>query len=182
MSSTVPPSASATDPRPIVQDQAFGIVPIFAPTDSPQARWEVGDRPDVATFQYLLIQHHAGHWAFPKGHADPGETPLQTAQREFEEETGIRDYTVIPTISFTERYEFLKPKKDRLVQKTVTYFPAWVHTQTVALQASEIQNHAWLDFERAIAQINYEANRAVLHQVRAFFQSPNIPTTTLELR
>lgn len=170
MSST--PSPSAADLRPIVQDQAFGIVPIYVPTGaSPDGGGDRRDvtRHDVAQFQYLLIQHHAGHWAFPKGHADPGETPLQTAQREFEEETGIRAYTVIPEVSFTECYEFLKPKKDRLVQKTVTYFPAWVHTQTVDLQASEIQNHAWLDFEGAIAQINYAANREVLRQVQAFF-------------
>ena len=37
---------------------------------------------------FLLIQHQAGHWAFPKGHANPGESPAETARREFAEETG----------------------------------------------------------------------------------------------
>ena len=34
------------------------------------------------TRQFLLIQHKAGHWAFPKGHPEAGETNLQTARRE----------------------------------------------------------------------------------------------------
>ena len=32
----------------------------------------------------------AGAWTIPKGEVDPGEDPLATARREFEEETGIR--------------------------------------------------------------------------------------------
>jgi mutator protein MutT len=31
----------------------------------------------------------AGHWVFPGGRADPGETPLETALREAEEEIGL---------------------------------------------------------------------------------------------
>lgn len=38
--------------------------------------------------QFLLMEH-ARRWDLPKGHVDPGETELQCALREFEEETGI---------------------------------------------------------------------------------------------
>ena len=38
--------------------------------------------------QFLLMEH-ARSWDLPKGHVDPGETELQCALREFEEETGI---------------------------------------------------------------------------------------------
>lgn len=32
----------------------------------------------------------AGAWSIPKGELDPGESPLDAAQREFQEETGFR--------------------------------------------------------------------------------------------
>lgn len=42
----------------------------------------------------LLIERgwdpYAGRWALPGGHVDPGETSLQAAVRELEEEAGIR--------------------------------------------------------------------------------------------
>ena len=40
----------------------------------------------------LLLCHATGtwHWDIPKGGSEPGETPLQSAQRETLEETGLR--------------------------------------------------------------------------------------------
>ena len=53
---------------------SFGIVPLQCVNE----QWQV-----------LLVQHQAGHWAFPKGHAEIGEEPKQTAERELLEETGL---------------------------------------------------------------------------------------------
>jgi ADP-ribose pyrophosphatase len=46
---------------------------------------------DTADHQWLLmIEREDGYgWALPGGHADPGETPTQTAIRELAEETGL---------------------------------------------------------------------------------------------
>ncbi len=101
----------------IAQDEAFGIVPIL---------------PEDTTYKFLLIQHHAGHWGFPKGHADPGESPLQAACREFVEETGISDYRVLDGASFLEKYTFMRRRQK--FEKTVLYFPALVHSATVHCQ------------------------------------------------
>lgn len=39
---------------------------------------------------FLLIRHvNGGHWAFPKGHMEPGESEEETAIREIREETGL---------------------------------------------------------------------------------------------
>jgi len=40
--------------------------------------------------RYLLLRVY-GYWDFPKGQVEPGETPLQAAIREVEEETGLTD-------------------------------------------------------------------------------------------
>ncbi|MBW4654498.1 MAG: NUDIX domain-containing protein [Kaiparowitsia implicata GSE-PSE-MK54-09C] len=138
------------DMAEVVKDEAFGIVPIW--------RHLEGDR-------ILLIQHHAGHWGFPKGHADPGETAIATACREFEEETGIREYQLIPeTPSFTERYGFRNGGKR--VEKSVTYFVAEVRSPDVIPQAAEIRDHAWLPYEAALERITFDQARLLLGRVR----------------
>nr|WP_075290445.1 NUDIX hydrolase [Pararhizobium arenae] len=69
--------------------------------------------------RYLLVRRanppSADMYAFPGGRAEPGETPAQTALREFEEETGIvarnarlfATYDLPPRASDDERHFFL---------------------------------------------------------------------------
>lgn len=52
----------------------------------------------------LLIRHQNGSWVFPKGHIDAGETALQTALREVEEEAGIDSSCPDPALVFTTSY------------------------------------------------------------------------------
>ena len=40
--------------------------------------------------KYLLLHYTPGHWDFPKGKQEIGETEEQAASREIEEETGIK--------------------------------------------------------------------------------------------
>ncbi|MBE9186505.1 NUDIX domain-containing protein [Microcoleus sp. LEGE 07076] len=148
-----------------MKDDAFGIVPVFS--------------RDADT-SFLLIQHQAGHWAFPKGHAEPGESALETAKRELEEETGIRDYEVLEEPSFVEHYSFVQEsaptsvkhyafaKQGEVIEKTVTYFVAFVNSMDVVLQVEEVQNSAWISFEEAINLISFEGNRGILREVKAY--------------
>src|SRR3989344_321242 len=46
---------------------------------------------------YLLLHYPSGHFDFPKGHVEAGETEEMTLRRETDEETGIRDLKVFPT-------------------------------------------------------------------------------------
>ncbi len=131
-----------------MKDEAFGIVPIL--------RQEDGEK-------FLLIQHHAGHWGFPKGHADPGETAIAAARREFEEETGITAYELLGETSFAEEYSFIRHKIN--VRKTVTYFPAVVTSDVVTCQAKEIKDYAWLPYEAAVKKITFSPARQLLVQV-----------------
>jgi ubiquinone/menaquinone biosynthesis C-methylase UbiE len=39
--------------------------------------------------RYLMVRHSIRAWEFPGGHAEGNETPLETAKREFFEETGL---------------------------------------------------------------------------------------------
>lgn len=136
-------------------DASFGIVPILMTDSGPH---------------FLLIQHHAGHWAFPKGHPEGEETPIQTACREFEEETGVQgEYRVEPAVSFVEQYHFTR--HGRIVRKTVQYFPGWVTNPKVSPQEEEISNIAWLDYAAARRRITHKASRAILDDAMQYVRT-----------
>jgi 8-oxo-dGTP pyrophosphatase MutT (NUDIX family) len=42
----------------------------------------------------LLLQKHNKKWTFPGGHTEIGETPIQTATRECEEELGVLPFNI----------------------------------------------------------------------------------------
>lgn len=136
------------------KDEAFGIIPILQESDR---------------HQFLLIQHHAGHWGFPKGHADPGESALEAACREFIEETGIADYALLEGVSFSEQYFFTR--QGQKFQKTVLYFPAMVLSPTVQCQQEEIRSYAWLDYDRAIALMSFNGGKQVLTEAHRYLLS-----------
>lgn len=106
-------------------DVSYGIVPL---------RWVKGG------WQVLLVKHGNGHWAFPKGHADPGEEPHATATRELREETGLEIVQFWDTPHLEEKYIFRW--KGEFVSKTVMYFPAEVQGDVV-IQANEISDFKW---------------------------------------
>ncbi|TAF56385.1 MAG: NUDIX domain-containing protein [Oscillatoriales cyanobacterium] len=152
-------TTNAQPNKPIENDAAFGIVPIFSPT--------IATIEDVEMFEYLVVQHHAGHWGFPKGHAKPNEAPQESACREFIEETGIEatEFVLLPGSPFQERYRIEKRK--RTIDKTVTYFPARVWTQTVTVQPDEIQAYAWGNYRATWERLTYDPIKQVLQEVRA---------------
>ena len=48
-----------------------------------------GEAAFLLTRRAAKLRAHAGQWALPGGRCDPGETPVQTALRELEEELGL---------------------------------------------------------------------------------------------
>lgn len=98
--------------------------------------------------EYLLLQTSYGkhHWTPPKGHVDPGESDMQTALRETEEESGLKKSSldIMEHIQKTLNYEV------RGKPKTVIYWPAEVKDYNVAVQLSdEHQDFKWLSLNKA---------------------------------
>ncbi len=130
-------------------DASFGIIPIH---DQAGAR------------RFLLVHQKKGHWGFPKGHAEPGETPTQTALRELAEETGIESVRLIGGDCFVERYSFLTKKCER-VDKTVTFFIGLVDDPKVTVQPEEVKDFAWLPADQARDRLTFPEARELLARV-----------------
>jgi bis(5'-nucleosidyl)-tetraphosphatase len=139
----------AKDPVELT-DEAFGVIPVL--------------HKDADTL-FLLIQHNAGHWAFPKGHAEKGETEIETALRELSEETGITDVELDTRRVFEERYtKTFRGDARRLVRKTVRYFIGTVGSSRVKVQAEEIKDHRWVTSTEARKLITYSESRKMLEE------------------
>ena len=107
--------------------------------------------------QILLIRHYnGGHWAFPKGHVEKGETEEQTALREILEETGLSvqldtGYRKVVTYS---------PRRD--VIKDVVYFVALADDSIAVAQEGEISRVKWVDMADAVTHVSDDNDKQVL--------------------
>ncbi len=83
----------------------------------------------------FLLMKHADRWDLPKGHVDPGETDLECALRETEEETGIHQsfIRIDPNFQYEQQYEvsasrYGGPAKE-FVTKTLMLFLGYVEKE-----------------------------------------------------
>ena len=112
--------------------------------------------------EILLIKHiNSGHWSFPKGHVEQGETEVETALREIKEETSL-DVLIDPTFRETVTYF---PRKD--TQKVVVYFIAKAKTFDYVPQEDEIAETRWVDIGHAVQMLTYENDKTIVNKARS---------------
>ena len=99
--------------------------------------------------QFLLMKH-ARRWDLPKGHVDPGETTLECAMREFEEETGIdrNDIKLRKDFLFEEYYE-VKNWKGRgvnVIKRLVIFLAKLNKGVSGKIVPTEHLDYQWVDW------------------------------------
>lgn len=94
--------------------------------------------------QFLLMRH-PHRWDLPKGHCEEGETDLQTALRETEEETGIAAdaLSIDPDFEFRFCYPVTYKKYgDTVFDKHLVFFLAEIDS-VVEPQLTEHPGYQW---------------------------------------
>ncbi|MBU4481989.1 NUDIX domain-containing protein [Patescibacteria group bacterium] len=109
------------------------------------------------------MHHQVGHWSFPKGRVEKGETEIETAKRELIEETGIKDFKILNDLYFIEKYSFEEGNKK--YDKEVKYFVALIKDPKVKILESELQDYKWLDFDNALELITFQGAKNILKEV-----------------
>ena len=107
----------------------------------------------------LVIQQVKGHWGFPKGHVEPGETEVETAKREIKEETNL-DVEINDKYRYVEHYS---PKEG--IEKDVVFFVAKKVGGDVKVQEEEVRCTEWLLPEDAMERLTYDSSKRILGKV-----------------
>ena len=121
--------------------------------------------------EYLLLHYPSldntrqGHWDFPKGHVEKGETEIEAATREVAEETGIHELRFLP--KFKERIRYFYAREGKKISKEVIFYLAESRAKKVEISFEHV-GFAWLPFDKAIEQVTYKNAKEVLQKARQF--------------
>ncbi len=116
----------------------------------------------------LLVQHGVGHWSFPKGHVEAGETDHETAIREVKEETGI-DIAITSPFLRESTYSPIPH-----VYKTVVFFLGNYQGGQITPQLSEVQRVSWLTPEECNSLLVFDRDREIFADALAFIDGKDI--------
>lgn len=128
---------------------------------------------------YLLLRYPSGHYEFPRGHVEVGETEEETARREVFEETGIDrleffDFRTSSRFFYvargTERERREREKRGVWIFKRVFFYPARTTAERVDL-SHEHHEFLWLPYREAMEKVTYETARKVLEQTESFLEN-----------
>ena len=136
-------------------EKSFGVIPVFRDSNN--------------NLFFCLIRHKKGHWGFPKGHRDKGESDEKTALRELKEETDIDIVNLLDNQFFFEKYSF---QKDSFYHdKTVKYFLGFTPSSVAMTRKNfknEIPELRWVTYEEAKQLITFPEAKEVLNQAHDF--------------
>lgn len=119
--------------------------------------------------RFLLIKNNgSANWGFPKGHKERGETSIETAKREVLEETGIH-IEVCDGFCETSNY-----KIGQRIEKRVDIFLASTEDTQTVIQQEEIERYAWLLFDAAYKQLNFDNDKSILESVKAYMEEHSL--------
>lgn len=116
--------------------------------------------------KYLILHYLSGHWDFPKGKLEAGETQDQAAHRELEEETGLTA-EIIP--GFQESLSYMFKERGKLIKKTVTFFVGISEEQPIRL-SREHTGYLWLPYEKAHEKLTYQNAKDLLQKAHEFLK------------
>lgn len=143
----------------MLKDYSYGIIPLM--------------QKDNKRYTILIHLASGNHRWIPKWHGEPWETALQSAMREFYEETGlhITEDQVNTTDQYTENYTSRSKRHNQDVDKTVLYYTAILpYTDITQLSGysewdGEILGKKIIPLTEAIVLATYDGTKNILHKI-----------------
>lgn len=113
----------------------------------------------------ILRRRQEGTWVLPKGKVDKGETLVQTALREVQEETGLENLKIVREIGLV-RYLFLWRPENVNYNKTVHYFLMHLNgDETEVHTEPEFSDYLWGKPSEVEKLLTFENDRRIVRSI-----------------
>lgn len=121
---------------------------------------------------WLVLHYVAGHWDFPKGHVEKGESMFDAARREVFEEAGIKNLKFYPEFKQSIQYFFNPAKYTDSQEKKLTFKKVVFHlAETSENQIKTSFEHLegkWLTVEEALEVLTFKDAKKILQSANEF--------------
>lgn len=104
--------------------------------------------------------------ALPKGHVDPGETPLQAAEREVREETGV----VAEPVSELGESRYWYRRDGRTIGKRVSFYLFKYVEGDTSDHDDEVEEASWIRLSEAQERLTHAAEREMARLALAYLE------------
>ncbi|MFA5080678.1 MAG: NUDIX domain-containing protein [Candidatus Paceibacterota bacterium] len=141
-----------------MKEKSCGIIPIH------RKRGEI---------YFLLIKHLIGHWGFPKGHMEDGETEQETALREFTEEVGIKNCEIVNGFKHSQTYYFYR-KEGKIFKEVIFFLGIVRNIEDIKIQEEEISEFGWFTYSEVLEKISFESNKKMINNAIKFLEDNDV--------
>lgn len=131
--------------RPVIRD-------VIRETTTGGIVWRRNEKTN--NIEILLIQDMKDRWTIPKGHVEPGESLRQTAEREINEETGLKEMKIM---NWLGKINFRYRRQNSLILMTTHIYLVQALGNTNDIQKEDIMKGLkWMSYSEALDVIEYE--------------------------
>ena len=116
--------------------------------------------------KFLLVYQNNGHYSFPKGHVEEGETEIETAIREIKEETNL-DVSIDTNFRVVISYIV----ESRNIMKDSVYFVATPKTFDLINQEGEIKECSWNTYEETLNKLEFDNIKEVFEKAYNYIKN-----------
>lgn len=110
--------------------------------------------------QVLVVSQHGASWSLPKGHIEDGETPLEAAKREIEEESGITDLKFIKNLGTYKRFKIsLDGGEDKSEIKIISMFLFSTSQEEINPKDSENPEARWINKTQVVKLLTHKKDK-----------------------
>lgn len=119
-------------------------------------------------FRRYVLLYNGGHWDFPKGNMEKGESEERTAIREVREETGLDGIVLIK--GYRKVIEYFYRRDGNTVHKKVVFLLAKTDLDDVRI-SSEHQAFGWFNYAQALEKTTHVNSKKLLVSAERFVRN-----------